>query len=177
MSFQRKPPYVDPRARRGRLLSAMLRSMNRPATAAFETSLFFRWTAWRIVPRLMRLTGGRFAALVPLPIGVIETRDARNGRPHRRAVLYFNDGNRIVVVPSKAGWHEDPYWFQNAVADPKVRFESRPFRAEVVEEPAARERLWDLVTTFYPPEAAYRERAARSGRTIPILQLVPEGAG
>ena len=174
MPFQRKPPHVDPQARRGRLLGAMLRSMNRPATAAFETSLLFRMTAWRIVPRLMRLTGGRFARLLPVPIGVIETRDSRNGRPHRRAVLYFNDGEAIVVIASKGGLPEDPYWFENAVADPAVRFESHPYRAEVVDDPAATERLWKLAYALYPPELTYRERAAKAGRTIPILRLAPE---
>jgi deazaflavin-dependent oxidoreductase (nitroreductase family) len=174
MRLQRKLPHVDPKARRGRLLRAGLRVMSKPAMVAFETSLFFRITAWRAVPLLMRLTGGRFAALVPLPIGVIETRDARNGRPHRRAVLYFNDGNRVIVVPSKAGWPEDPFWFRNALAEPEIRFEARPFRAEPVDDPAARERLWELADAFYPPSATYRQRAARSGRTIPILQLVPE---
>jgi deazaflavin-dependent oxidoreductase (nitroreductase family) len=153
----------------------MLRMMDRSAFAALETWLPYRLTAWRLVPVLMRLTGGRFAALVPLPFGVIETRDARNGRPHRRAVLYFHDGDRVVVIPSKAGWPENPYWYENAMAEPDVRFESKPFRAETVEDPEARKRLWSLADEFYPPSAAYRERAAGAGRTIPIVQLTPGG--
>jgi deazaflavin-dependent oxidoreductase (nitroreductase family) len=176
MPYQRSLPYVDPRAARGPLMRAAFRLMNRRAFAAFETSLAYRLTAWRIVPVLMRLTGGRFAALVPLPFGVLETEDARNGRPHRRAVLYFNDGRRVIVIPSKAGWPEDPFWYQNAVAEPAVRFESRPFRAEVVEDEDSKRRLWDLADRFYPPCDAYRERAARAGRTIPIVALVPEPA-
>jgi len=174
MSFQRTPPSVDPTAKRGRLLSAGLRFMGRPAMVAFETSVVFRYTAWRIVPVLMRLTGGRFAALVPLPIGVIETKDSRNGRPHRRAVLYFNDGDSVIVIASKAGWPEDPFWYRNALADPAVRFEARPFRAEPVEDAAEQERLWRLADVFHPSSVAYRERAARAGRTIPILRLVSD---
>lgn len=173
MSFQRKPPTVDATAKRGRLLDAGLRLMGRPAMVAFETSFLFRYTAWRIVPVLMRLTGGRFAALVPLPIGVIETRDLRNGRSHRRAVLYFNDGDSVIVIASKAGWPEDPFWYRNALADPAVRFEARPFRAGPVEDAAEQARLWKLADVFHPSSVAYRERAARSGRTIPILRLVP----
>jgi deazaflavin-dependent oxidoreductase (nitroreductase family) len=177
MSFQRKAPSVDPTAERGRLLSVGLRFMGRPAMVAFETSFLFRYTAWRIVPVLMRLTGGRFAALVPLPIGVIETTDLRNGRPHRRAVLYFNDGGDTIVIASKAGWPEDPFWCRNARAEPAVRFEARPFRAEPVEDAAEQERLWRLADAFHPSSVAYRERAARSGRTIPILRLVPRPDG
>jgi deazaflavin-dependent oxidoreductase (nitroreductase family) len=174
MPYQRALPQVDPRARHGSIMRRTLRMMDKTAFAKFETSLLYRLTAWRIVPVLMRLTGGRFAGLVPLPFGVIETRDARNGGRHRRAVLYFHDGDRVIVMPSKAGWPEDPFWFQNAVADPAVRFESRPFRATVVEEPDSQERLWSLADEFYPPCRAYRERAAGSGRTIPIVELIPE---
>jgi hypothetical protein len=54
-----------------------------------------------------------------------------------------------------------------------VRFESRPFRAAVVEEPDSQKRLWSLADEFYPPSRAYRERASRSGRAIPIVQLIP----
>lgn len=173
MQYRRKLPHVDPEARRGPLLTTALRPMSSKAAVAFEGSLFFQVTAWRLVPILMRLTGGRFAWLVPLPIGVIETRDQRNGRPHRRAVLYFHDGERVTVIPSKAGLPEDPFWYRNALSEPAVLFESRPYRAEPVEDEAERRRLWELADRFHPPSVAYRERARRSGRTIPLLQLLP----
>jgi hypothetical protein len=83
----------------------------------------------------MRLTGGRFASLLPMPTGVIDTRDARNGNRHRRCVLYFH-GERITVIPTKR-------------------------------------RLWATADRFFPPSVTYRRRAARTGRTIPILQLLP----
>jgi deazaflavin-dependent oxidoreductase (nitroreductase family) len=151
-----------------------LHMMSKDASVALEGSLPFRILTWRLVPVLMRLTGGRFASLVPLPIGVIETRDARNGRPHRRVVLYFHDGDSVIVIPSKAGRPEDPFWYQNALADPVVHFESKSFRAEPVEDPASRKRLWGLADQFYPPSITYRRRAARTGRTIPLLQLIPQ---
>ena len=148
--------------------------MSANAAVALEACLPARIVGWRLVPVLMRLTGGRFAWLVPLPIGVIETRDVRNGRPHRRAVLYFHDADRVIVIPSKAGRPEDPFWYRNALADPAVRFEAKPFRAEPVEDPPAKERLWRLADQFHPSSVTYRKRAARTGRTIPLLQLVPE---
>jgi deazaflavin-dependent oxidoreductase (nitroreductase family) len=154
-------------------MRAGLRLLSREFSVALEGSLPARILNWRLVPRLMRLTGGRFAALIPLPVGTIETRDARNGRPHRRVVLYFHDGERVVLMPSTAGRPEDPHWYGNALADPEVRSEAAPYRAEPVEDPAERERLWSLADRFYPPEVTYRRRAARAGRTIPLLRLVP----
>jgi hypothetical protein len=125
----------------------------------------------------MRLTGGRFARLIPVPVGVIETRNPNNNRPHRRVVIYFHDGDRIIVIPSKSGLPDDPYWYLNALADPDVRFESEPFRAEPVEDETSKTRIWHLAQQFYPPNITYRKRAAKTGRVIPILQLVPRPQG
>jgi hypothetical protein len=173
MPHQRTLPYVDPESHQSPLRQAVLRSMSSRAMVALEGGLLFQLTAWRLVPILMRLTGGRFASLLPFPAGVIETRDARNGKRHRRVVVYFHDGERVTVIPSKAGLPDDPFWYRNALADPAVFFESQPFRAEPVEDQATQERLWALADRFYPPCVTYRQRAGRSGRTIAILQLVP----
>jgi F420H(2)-dependent quinone reductase len=173
MPSQRTLPHVDPEARQKPLRRAVLRLMSTRAMVALEGGLPFQLTAWRLVPILMRLTGGRFAWLPPFPAGVIDTRDARNGNRHRRMAVYFHDGKRITIIPSKAGLPDDPFWYQNALEDPAVLFESQPFRAEAVEDEATKARLWALADRFYPPCVTYRQRAARASRTIPILQLVP----
>ncbi|HEY2141395.1 MAG TPA: nitroreductase/quinone reductase family protein [Solirubrobacteraceae bacterium] len=140
---------------------------------SIESSLLYQLTTWRVVPILMRLTGGRFAGLLPVPVGVLDTRNPRNGSRHRRAVVYFHDGNRVIVTPSKAGLPDHPFWYQNAVADPDVIFEAEPYRVEVVEDPASQERLWALADRVHGASAIYRERAAKFGRVIPILRLTP----
>ncbi len=173
MPRQRDLPHVDPTSPQGPVRRAILRQMSSPAAVAMEGSTPFQLTAWRLGPVLMRLTGGHFASLLPFPAGVIETRDARNGSPHRRMVIYFHDGERVTVIPSKAGLPDDPFWYRNALADLAVHFESRPFQAEPVEDEGEKQRLWALADAFYPPSVEYRRRAARSGRTIPILQLAP----
>lgn len=116
---------------------------------------------------------------IAIPTGLLETRGARTGRPRQNGVIYFHDGERVTIVASKAGAAEHPAWFHNARTNPDVRFGGRPFRAEVVDDEAARERLWRLADRVFPPFATYRASAARSGRTIPILQLVarPERSG
>lgn len=120
----------------------ILRLMSARPIVAVERSLLFRLVVWRIAPRLMRVTGGRLARTLPFPADVL---DARDGRPHRRVVIYFHDGDRVTVIPSKAGMSDDRFWFQNALTDPNVRFGGRAFRAA----------------------------AARHDRTIPILRLTP----
>jgi hypothetical protein len=43
----------------------------------------------------------------------------------------------------------------------------------VVDDDSSRARLWGLADQVFPVYAAYRKNAARVGRTIPILQLIP----
>ena len=52
-------------------------------------------------------------------------------------------------------------------------FAGQPFRAEVIDDDAERARLWALADRVFPPYALFREKAARAGRTIPIIQLIP----
>jgi hypothetical protein len=61
----------------------------------------------------------------------------------------------------------------NALTDPDVLFESQPFQAKPVEDEVELRRLWAIADRFFPPCVTYRQRAAQTGRTIPILQLLP----
>ncbi len=49
------------------------------------------------------------------------------------------------------------------------------YLVEIVDDEPSRTHLWALADRVFPPFARYRESAARTGRTIPILQLVPRG--
>jgi deazaflavin-dependent oxidoreductase (nitroreductase family) len=132
-----------------------------------------RLVVWRLDPLLLRLTGGRLGFGLSLPTGVLETRGARTGLPRRNALVYFHDGDAVVVVASKGGAPEHPAWFHNARAHPAVRFAGEPFTAEVVTDDAEQARLWALADRVFPPYGTYRKRAGRAGRTIPLLRLVP----
>jgi deazaflavin-dependent oxidoreductase (nitroreductase family) len=161
-------PYVDPRRPRGPLYRAYVRFLGTRLAAWLSIHV-----VWKVDPRLMRLTGGRLGLGLILPTALLETRGARSGRLRRNGVIYFHDGERVTIVASKLGAPEHPAWFHNARANPDVLLGGQPFRVELVEEEAARARLWELADRVFPPYAAYRERAARAHRTIPLLQLVP----
>jgi deazaflavin-dependent oxidoreductase (nitroreductase family) len=132
-----------------------------------------RVTAWRLDPVLLRLTGGRVGMGLLLPTALLETRGARTGQLRRNGVIYFHDGDRVTIVASKLGLPEHPAWFHNLRANPEVKLGGRPFRAEVVEDERERARLWELADRVFPGYAAYRRRADRVGRTIPIVRLTP----
>jgi deazaflavin-dependent oxidoreductase (nitroreductase family) len=161
-------PYVDPLASRGPVYRLYVRFLGTRVAAWLSKRV-----AWKLDPHLLRLTGGRLGMGLIVPTALLETRGAHTGRVRRNGVIYFHDGERVTIIASKLGEPEHPSWFHNARANPDVVLGGRPFRAEVVEDDAARTRLWELADRLFPPYAAYRERAARAGRTIPILQLVP----
>jgi deazaflavin-dependent oxidoreductase (nitroreductase family) len=160
-------PYVDPRAPRGPLYRAYARLAGSRAAMWLSPRV-----AWKLDPHLMRLTRGRLGTGLTLPTALLETHGARTGHVRRNAVIYFHDGDRVTIIASKLGLPEHPSWFHNARANPDVLLGGQRFRVEVVQDEAERTRLWELADRVFPPYAGYRARAARVGRTIPILQLV-----
>jgi deazaflavin-dependent oxidoreductase (nitroreductase family) len=163
---------VDPRAPRG----SLYRTWARLVASPFGLWLS-RHIGWKVDPHLLRLTGGRLGTGLIIPTALLETRGARSGQPRRNGVIYFHDGEKVTLIASKAGAPEHPSWYYNARANPEVRLNGQEFRAEAIEDEQSRARLWALADRVFPPFATYRESAARSGRTIPILQLVAVSAG
>ena len=152
--------------------------MFRAYTRVFGTTRPAMWFSkhvlWKLDPIMLRLTRGRFGLALGLPTAVLETLGARTGEVRRHAVIYFHDGDRVTIVASKFGYPENPAWFHNLRAHPDVTFGGAPYAAVVVEDESERTRLWELADRVLPAFAIYRERAAAVGRTIPIVQLVPE---
>lgn len=130
-----------------------------------------RTIGWKLDPVLLRLTGGRVASTGPIPTGLLETRGARSGQRRRNAVIYFHDGDDVIIAASHAGAPTHPAWFHNLVADPEVAFGGVPMRASVVGDDAERARLWALADRVFPAYATYRRQAAAAGRTIPLVAL------
>jgi len=166
-------PYVDPYAARGPLYRAFVWIASTRVMTRLSRSVLWGGVVWRIDPYLMRVTRGRLGTALMVRTALLETVGARTGRVRRNAVIYFHDGERVTIVASQAGRPEDPAWFHNARANPDVLLGGRPFHAEVIHDEAARARLWALADRVFPAFAAYRENAARAGRRIPILQLLP----
>jgi len=130
-----------------------------------------RRLSWKLDPWLLRVTDGRLSTTLFFPTRVLETRGARTGARRRNAVIFFADGDDILIAASNAGAPSHPSWFYNLVADPDVVFDERPVRASVVTDDT--DRLWGLADRVFPAYATYRREAAKAGRTIPLIRLLP----
>jgi deazaflavin-dependent oxidoreductase (nitroreductase family) len=159
---------VDPRKHHGFLYRAWAHSVATPFGLWLS-----RHIGWKVDPYLLRLTKGRLGTGLIIPTLLLETVGAKSRQPRRNGVIYFHDGDQVILVASNAGRPTHPSWFFNARANPDVKLNGHPYRAEVVEDEVERAQLWDLGDRVFPPFATYRKSAARSGRTIPILQLTP----
>jgi deazaflavin-dependent oxidoreductase (nitroreductase family) len=164
----RELPYVDPGRRRGVVYHAYARLVGTRIMGWLSSKV-----VWKLDPVLLRLSRGRLGFGLLLPTALLETRGARTGRVRRNGVIYFHDGERVTIIASKLGLPQHPAWFHNLRIHPDVSLGGQPFRAELIEDEADRARLWRLADRVFPPYAAYRERAGRAGRVIPIVQLTP----
>jgi deazaflavin-dependent oxidoreductase (nitroreductase family) len=130
-----------------------------------------RHVSWKLDPVLLRVTRGRIASTLIFPSAVLETRGAKSGACRRNAIIYFHDGERVVVAASNAGAPRNPSWYHNLRAHPDVVFGGIAMRATVVEDETERNRLWQLADNVFPAFARYRTDAAKVNRVIPIVQL------
>jgi deazaflavin-dependent oxidoreductase (nitroreductase family) len=109
---------------------------------------------------------------------LLGTTGARTGQPRTSPVACFADGDRLLVIASKAGADTHPDWFHNLVANPVVqvrRWEDGALAdyeasATVLEGPD-RDRAWELVTTRAPGFAEYQTKTTR---LIPVVALQPK---
>jgi deazaflavin-dependent oxidoreductase (nitroreductase family) len=161
-------PYVDPGERRSVIYRTYARLVGTRAMGWLSMRV-----VWKLDPFLLRLSGGQLGMGLVLPTALLETRGARTGRLRRNGVIYFHDGERVTIIPSRLGLPQHPAWFHNLCVHPDVKLGGQPFRAEVIDDHSERARLWELADRVFPPYAVYRERAGRTGRTIPIVQLTP----
>ncbi len=114
-------------------------------------------------------TSGPF---VGRPVLVLTTTGARTGEPRVAPLVFSRDGDRLVIMASKAGAPTHPAWYANLVANPIVTVETggERFEARATEvHGAERTRLWDAHVVQHPGFAEYVEKAG--DRVIPVIVL------
>ena len=110
-----------------------------------------------------------------MPFVSMTTTGAKSGEPRTAAVLYFHDGDDVILIASNYGGTRHPAWYHNLKANPTAVLQrggrSATYAATEVTDEAEREHLFSLGDRVYPGYAQYRVRTAAMGRRIPILRL------
>jgi deazaflavin-dependent oxidoreductase (nitroreductase family) len=139
-----------------------------------------RWWLINVSPALdramFRLTGGRFTTL-PTHVLFLTHTGARSGIARETPLVYFTDGEDVIVMASNYGRERHPAWYYNVKANPEVELRAGGRRGRYVAEITGgedRDRLWGLAKQLTRTYANYEDRAA--GRTIQVIRLRPSGS-
>jgi deazaflavin-dependent oxidoreductase (nitroreductase family) len=107
---------------------------------------------------------------------LLTTIGKRSGRLRPRALPYYRDGDRFVVVGSNGGGPKDPDWVWNVRANGSawvhVKRQEIPVVAHV-SEGEEYERLFALLASKGDSLVRYQDRAATFGRSVPLVVLEP----
>jgi deazaflavin-dependent oxidoreductase (nitroreductase family) len=125
----------------------------------------------RVDPFLLKLSKGRFSVAMGQPVLLLTVKGAKSGVPRETPLLYATDGDRLVVVASKAGSPTHPAWYHNVRANPTVdilapRGRSGRYVGHEAEG-EERARLWEEVNDLYAGYDVYQGRAG--ARRIPVI--------
>jgi F420H(2)-dependent quinone reductase len=104
---------------------------------------------------------------------VLEHEGAKSSRRRTTPLLYFEDGDRYVVVASKGGHPRHPAWYHNLRAHPDVTIQVGSRRMPVHARdayPDERPRLWGRAVEVY---GSYDDYQRRTKREIPLVVLEP----
>jgi deazaflavin-dependent oxidoreductase (nitroreductase family) len=107
---------------------------------------------------------------------LMTAKGARTGDSITTPLVYGRNGDDYVIVASKGGAPKHPAWFGNLKANPEVEvevadgdgIEKFTARARVVESQAERDRLYQEMSTIWPPFADYQ---TKTDRLIPVVIL------
>lgn len=164
-------PRVDPLKAKGSLAELATKvALTKPGT------WFYSKVAARIDGPLVRATGGRISTVGGLfPVVLLTARGAKSGIERTVPLVYFTDGDDVILMASSFGRPRFPAWYHNVRANPEVRLESMGGSGTYTAaetEGEERERLYGLAKNVYRGYGIYEQRTAGI-RHVPVLRLTP----
>ena len=121
---------------------------------------------------------GRAAGKGPsgLPTLLLTTVGNKSGEPRTVALVFLQDGERMVVVASLAGYDQNPAWYRNLRAQPKCRVQLDHQKMQATARDATdveRKALWPRLVALLPLWDLFQKQ---TDRAFPIVILTPTGA-
>ena len=107
------------------------------------------------------------------PVALLTTIGRKTGQPRVSPLLFLRDGDRVVLVASQGGRANNPMWYLNLKANPKV---SVQIKKEVLEltardaTDAERAQYWPQLVAMY---SSFDDYQSWTDRTIPIVICDP----
>jgi deazaflavin-dependent oxidoreductase (nitroreductase family) len=130
--------------------------------------------ASRFDPKLMKMTGGRVnLGGGVLPTVLLTVPGRKSGVERTVPLVYFSDGDDVILMASSFGRPKLPAWYHNVKANPEVTLTaggvSERYRASEAEG-AERDALYAKAKQVYEGYGVYEDRTA-GVRRVPVLRL------
>ena len=130
--------------------------------------------------RLIHLTRGRLhTGKGALPLVMLRTTGAKSGVQRDVTLVYFTDGDDVVLIASNYGQAKHPSWYYNLLKNPRCelfadgRSDSGGSFVAHPTEGADHDRLFALAEGYGSNFTSYASNTDGI-RTIPVLRLTPE---
>lgn len=145
------------------------RGLNSP-----QTNTIIKWMS-RAQSWIYRKTDGRIGGtfLQGAPVALLTTTGRKTGEPRVSPLLYWREGNRIVLIASKGGSASNPMWYLNLKANPKVSVQIRDEVLHLTARDATEEeraRYWPKMASMY---TSFDDYQSWTDRVIPVVICDP----
>lgn len=124
--------------------------------------------------KLYRLLGGRVVGgFGKLKLCLLTTTERKSGEPRTTPLLYYPDGDTVILVAAQGGLPAHPGWYWNIQDDPHVQIMIGSTERAMVARTATdaeREALWPRLTAYYKGWADYQ---SWTDRVIPVVICEP----
>jgi F420H(2)-dependent quinone reductase len=111
--------------------------------------------------------------LEDVPVVILTTLGAMSGKIRKSPLIRVEHDGSYAVVASAGGAPKHPFWYHNAVADPRVELRDGPMRQDMLaREVTGDEKAvwWARAVEAFPPYAEYQRN---TDREIPVFVLEP----
>jgi F420H(2)-dependent quinone reductase len=138
------------------------------------TGVIIKWMS-RLTTAAYKVSGGRVGGtfLQGAPVALLTTIGRKSGQPRVSPLLYLRDGDRVVLVASQAGRANNPMWYLNLKANPKVSVQIKKEVLPLTARDATddeRAHYWPQFVAIYSSLDDYQ---SWTDRVIPIVICDP----
>ena len=140
-----------------------------------STGVLIKWMS-RINTLAYKVSGGRVGGtfLKGAPVALLTTIGRKSGEPRVSPLLFLRDGDRVVLVASQGGRTNNPMWYLNLKANPKVTVQIKKEVLALTARDATeaeRAQYWPELVAMY---SSFEDYQSWTDRIIPIVICDPQ---
>ena len=139
-----------------------------------QTKTIVKWMS-RTQAWMYKKTGGKIGGkfLQGAPVALLTTTGRKTGEPRVSPLLYWREGNRIVLIASAGGAAKHPMWYLNLKANPKVSVQVKDEVLNLTARDATEDErayYWPKVSEMY---TSFDDYQSWTDRVIPVVICDP----